>query len=77
MTDWLGDPFTRGGYASMVLGSGPTDLDVLATPVGGRLLFAGESTHSTRYAHSDGAMSSGVREAKRLLRRPSVGLSAG
>ena len=76
-TDWLGDPFTRGGYTSMVLGSAPSDLDALAAPVGGRVLFAGESTHSVRYAHSDGAMSSGVREAKRLLRRPDVGLSAG
>ena len=49
---------------------------MLAKPVGGRVLFAGEATHH-RLGYADGAMSSGVREAKRLLRRSSVVLSAG
>ena len=49
---------------------------MLAKPVGGRILFAGEATHH-RLGYADGAMSSGVREAKRLLRKPSVALSAG
>jgi len=42
--------------------------------VGGRLLFAGEHTQSARMAYADGAMSSGIREAKRLLGLPSVHL---
>jgi monoamine oxidase len=38
------------------------------------LLFAGEHTQSTRLAYSDGAMTSGIREAKRLLGRPGIRL---
>ena len=75
-TDWLGDPFTRGAYSTIPLGSTLEDLDVLAAPVGGRILFAGEATHH-RLGYADGAMSSGVREAKRLLKKPAVALSAG
>jgi monoamine oxidase len=47
---------------------------LLGEPVGGRLLFAGEHTQSTRLAYADGAMTSGIREAKRLLGQPSVRL---
>jgi hypothetical protein len=55
----------------------PDDMDTIAAPVGGRVLFAGEATNRARHSTADGAMSSGIREAKRLLRRASVGLSAG
>jgi hypothetical protein len=75
-TDWHASRFTRGAYSTIPLGSSLTDLDVLAKPVGGRILFAGEATHH-RLGYADGALSSGVREAKRLLREPSVALSAG
>jgi polyamine oxidase len=77
VSDWQGSPFTRGGYTATALGSSPDDHDVLAEPLAGRILFCGEHTHRTRYAHSDGAMSSGIREAKRLLQSASVVLSAG
>ena len=70
-TDWHGSRFTRGAYSTIPVGSSLADLDVLAEPVGGRVLFAGEATHH-RLGYADGAMSSGVREAKRLLRKPSV-----
>jgi len=40
------------------------------------VLFAGEATHH-RLGYADGAMSSGIREAKRLLQQPSVTISAG
>ena len=49
-------------------------LDLLGTPVAGRLLFAGEHTQSARLGYADGAMTSGVREAKRLLGTPTVAL---
>jgi monoamine oxidase len=75
-TDWHQSRFTRGAYSTIPVGSTLADLDVLAQPVGGRVLFAGEATHH-RLGYADGAMSSGVREAKRLLRKPSVALSAG
>ncbi|MGH3301617.1 MAG: FAD-dependent oxidoreductase [Streptosporangiaceae bacterium] len=42
--------------------------------LGERLLFAGEHTESTRLVYADGAMTSGVREAKRLLGQPSTRL---
>jgi monoamine oxidase len=75
-TDWHGSRYTRGAYSTVLVGRTLADLDVLAKPVGGRILFAGEATHH-RLGYTDGAMSSGVREAKRLLRQPSVSLSAG
>ena len=75
-TDWQGNRFTRGAYSTILVGSSLDELDVLAQPVGGRVLFAGEATHH-RLGYADGAMSSGVREAKRLLQSPSVTLSAG
>ena len=77
VTSWQHDPFTRGSYTSILTRGTADDLDVLAAPVHGRVLFAGEATDHNRYAHADGAMRSGIREAKRLLRRSSVALSAG
>jgi len=72
---WGSDPFSRGAYAYLRPASDPGDLDRLGEPVGGRLLFAGEATTSARVGFADGAMTSGVREAKRLLRRAAVELA--
>jgi monoamine oxidase len=77
VTNWQGSPYTRGGYTTTALGASPDDLDTLAEPVAGRILFGGEHTHRTRYAHADGAMTTGIREAKRLLGSALVTLSAG
>jgi monoamine oxidase len=49
-------------------------MDRLGEPVHGRVLFAGEHTYSARAGYADGAMSSGIREAKRLLGQPAVRL---
>jgi monoamine oxidase len=76
-TNWLHDPFSRGSYTAMLLGSSGDDLDAIAEPVAGRILFAGEATNRARHSTADGALSSGIREAKRLLQAPSVTLSAG
>ena len=76
-TDWQGSPYTRGGYATTALGSSPDDHDVIAEPAAGRILFCGEHTHRTRYARSAGAMTTGIREAKRPLPSATVTLSAG
>jgi monoamine oxidase len=56
------------------LGSTLADLDTLGEPVAGRILFAGEATSSARCGFADGALTSGIREAKRLLGRESVDL---
>jgi monoamine oxidase len=72
LTNWAGDPYAAGAYTHVTPGSSNEDLDLLGTPVAGRILFAGEHTQSARVGYADGAMSSGVREAKRLLGVPEV-----
>lgn len=73
-TSWGADPYARGAYAYVKVGSTLDDLDELGRPVAGRILFAGEATSSARCGFADGAMTSGIREAKRLLGRDSVEL---
>ena len=74
VTSWATDPYSGGAYTHLPPGATPADADLLGEPIGGRLLFAGEHTQSARIAYADGAMTSGIREAKRLLGRPSVHL---
>lgn len=74
VTSWGTDPYSCGSYSHIPPGSSPADADLLGEPVGGRLLFAGEHTQSARIAYADGALTSGIREAKRLLAQPSVRL---
>jgi len=72
VTRWASDPYSLGAYSYLALGSAPSDQDTLAAPVLGRLLFAGEATSAARYGYADGALQTGIREAKRLLRSESV-----
>jgi polyamine oxidase len=74
VTSWADDRYSGGAYTHVPPGASPADADVLGEPVGGRLLFAGEHTQSRRLAYADGAMTSGIREAKRLLRQPRIRL---
>ena len=76
VTSWAADPWTLGAYTHIPPRAGPADADLLGQPVGGRLLFAGEHTQSARLAYADGALTSGIREAKRLLGTPSVRIGA-
>ena len=71
-TGWRADPFARGSYSYMAVGATPTDIDALAEPVSGRLFFAGEATYRHHWAGAHGAYASGLREAARLLRDPTV-----
>jgi polyamine oxidase len=73
-SSWGTDRFSYGAYSHIRPGACPDDADALGGPVGGRVLFAGEHTQSARLAYADGAMSSGIREAKRLLRTTAVHL---
>lgn len=66
-SEWAVDPYSRGAYSFIRLGSSREDLERLGQPIGGRLLFAGEATGSARTGFTDGAMLTGIREAKRLL----------
>jgi polyamine oxidase len=72
VTSWAADPYAGGAYTHITPGASPADADLLGEPVGGRLLFAGEHTQSARLAYADGALTSGIREAKRLLSRSNV-----
>ncbi|THG28448.1 flavin monoamine oxidase family protein [Naasia lichenicola] len=74
VTGWVDDPFALGAYAHVPPGASNSDLDLLGDPLAGRLLFAGEHTQSARVGYADGAMRSGVREAKRLLGTATVEL---
>lgn len=66
-TDWQDDPFARGSYAYMTVGSVPEDHDVLATPVGGVLHLAGEATWTDDPATVTAALMSGHRAAEHVL----------
>ena len=72
VTSWAADRFSGGAYTHIPPGASPADADLLGEPADGRLLFAGEHTQSARLAYADGALTSGIREAKRLLGRSSV-----
>ena len=74
VSSWANDPYTGGAYTHIPPGASPADVDLLGEPINGRLLFAGEHTQSARMAYADGAMTSGIREAKRLLNQPSIQL---
>ncbi len=69
VTDWQGDPFARGSYAYMTLGSTTDDHDALSTPIGGVLHLAGEATWTDDPATVTAAMCSGHRAATRILGR--------
>jgi monoamine oxidase len=75
VTGWADDPYAAGSYTHVPPGATNAHLDLLGTPVAGRVLFAGEHTQSARVGYSDGAMTSGIREAKRLLGTPTVRLA--
>ncbi len=62
VTRWRADPFARGSYSYLAVGSSPDDRRALAEPVGGRVFFAGEATSVDNPATAHGALLSG-REA--------------
>lgn len=70
VTHWQDDPFSRGSYAYMTVGSTPEDHDLLATPVGGVLHLAGEATWTEDPATVTAAFRSGHRAAENVLGRP-------
>ncbi|HWU33439.1 MAG TPA: NAD(P)/FAD-dependent oxidoreductase, partial [Marmoricola sp.] len=69
VTHWQDDPYSRGSYAYMTVGSRPEDHDLLATPIGGVLHLAGEATWSDDPATVTAAFRSGHRAAENILRR--------
>lgn len=66
VTRWMSDPFTRGSYSNLAVGSSYDDFDALAEPVENRLFFAGEATSRRHSATVHGAFITGIREALRV-----------
>lgn len=67
ITRWQDDPYSRGSYAYMTVGSLTSDHDDLAEPIGGVLHLAGEATWTEDPATVTAAMCSGLRAAERVL----------
>ena len=65
--DWAKDPFARGAY-SYVLVNGEGAREALAAPLAGTLFFAGEATSVDDSGTVAGALASGQRAARELLR---------
>lgn len=67
VTRWGQDPWARGSYSFVKVGSTPSDFDEMARPAGERTLFAGEATFRRFPGTVHGAYLSGLREARRIL----------
>lgn len=65
-TAWASDPYALGSYSHVQVGASGDDYDEMASPVCGRLFFAGEATCRTHPATMHGAFMSGLREAARI-----------
>ena len=66
ITRWGKDPFANGSYSYPKLGSSIKSYEQLASPVAGRLFFAGEATSSTDPGTVHGAYLSGVAAANEI-----------
>jgi len=64
---WAHDPFARGSYSHALPGHAGKRT-VLATPVDGRLFFAGEATSPNFFSTAHGARDSGERAAGEVVR---------
>ena len=63
---WAHDPFARGSYSHALPGHAG-DRAILATPIDGRLFFAGEATSPNFFSTAHGARDSGERAAGEVL----------
>jgi monoamine oxidase len=63
---WAHDPFARGSYSHALPGHA-TARAALATPVDGRLYFAGEATSPNSFSTAHGARDSGERAAREVV----------
>jgi monoamine oxidase len=65
--DWTADPFSRGAYSYALVG-GASAAQALARPIAGTLYFAGEAMGGSESGTVPGAIESGRRAARRMLR---------
>lgn len=67
ITRWNSDPFARGAYSFIKVGSTIADRATLAKSVSDRVFFAGEATDTDNAATTNGAYNSGLREAQKIF----------
>ncbi|MYB28170.1 MAG: hypothetical protein F4X38_03435 [Acidimicrobiaceae bacterium] len=65
-TRWGSDPWTRGSYSYLPVGVEFETYREMSRPVGERLFFAGEATHSRFPSTVHGALLSGRRAARQI-----------
>jgi monoamine oxidase len=65
--DWQADPYSRGGYSYVIVG-GQGAREQLRKPLEKTLFFAGEATDADEAGTVAGALRSGVRAAREVLR---------
>jgi len=65
--DWQADPYSRGGYSYVMVG-GQGAREALRRPLEKTLFFAGEATDAEEAGTVAGALRSGVRAAREVLR---------
>ena len=65
--DWQSDPWSRGAYSYVTVGGGNA-ADALARPLESTLYFAGEAAHADEMGTVAGALASGRRAARRIVR---------
>lgn len=66
VTRWRSDPFSRGTYSYIDVGSSGEDYNLMAEEIPGNVHFAGEATCREHPATTGGALLSGLREAAKL-----------
>lgn len=67
ITRWQDDPYSRGSYSYMTVGSERNDHDALSIPIDGVLHLAGEATWTDDPATVTAALRSGHRAAEQIL----------
>jgi monoamine oxidase len=65
--DWQADPYARGGYSYVRVG-GTGAREELAAPLDETLYFAGEATDTEESGTVGGALASGIRAAREIVR---------
>ncbi len=70
-SDWLGDPFIRGGYSCALPGKAHCRA-ALREPLADRIFFAGETTHPTAFGTVHGARAEGETAVRRIAARLGV-----
>lgn len=66
---WYDDPYFRGSYSYIPVGSSPSDMKKLAEAIDDKVFFAGEATDHQYYSYTHSAFRSGIRVAKEINKK--------